>query len=356
MILGKIQIDGTRATRLYCEDITRGIIGAELEIEYIDPVWDDLTKTVVFHCGGVTKDIVTDALIVTIPTEVVQTTGMTLSVGIYGTDANGNLAIPTICEDLGCIRGGANPSGDTSTDPTLPVWAQLQSQIDELREHPPSSGLPSVTEEDNGKMLLVENSEWKLVPSSRFVKNTISISSFTASPSQAELGSKVAAVTLKWAVNMTPTELYLDDVAQDVGLTSLTDSTERSSNKTWTLKAVDDQGESATKSATLSFLNGAYYGAAAQPESIDSTFILGLSKTLTSSRARTITVNAGTDQHIWYAVPARLGACKFAVGGFEGGFDLVETLDFTNASGYRESYYVYRSGQTSLGETRVVIS
>lgn len=354
MIFATVKVTCATTQVVSRKPIPAGIIGAQVRFEF-NKMWDNLRKMVVFR-GCVTKDVLLDGTTVTIPAEVVGNPTPILWIGVYGVNADDTIAIPTLWANVGGVLPATDPSGDTSTDPTLPVWAQLQSQIDELREHPPSSGLPSVTEEDNGKMLLVENSEWKLVSSSRFVKNTISISSFTASPSQAELGSKVASVTLKWAVNMTPTELYLDDVAQGVGLTSLTDSTERSSNKTWTLKAVDDQGESATKSATLSFLNGAYYGAAAQPESIDSTFILGLSKTLTSSRARTITVNAGTDQHIWYAVPARLGACKFAVGGFEGGFDLVETLDFTNASGYTESYYVYRSGQTSLGETRVVIS
>lgn len=217
-------------------------------------------------------------------------------------------------------------------------------------------GLPEVTEEDNGKLLLVENGEWKTVPSTRFVKNTISITAFKVTPGQAEMGSTVDSVALSWAVNMTPTALTLDGEALDTGLTSKDLSgLALTTGKTWTLKATDDQGETASKTAALSFLNGVYYGAAAAPDTLDSAFILTLTKVLTSSRTRAVTVTAGEEQHIWYAVPVRLGACTFTVGGFEGGFDLVDTIDFTNAQGYTESYYIYASAKTGLGETKVVV-
>ncbi len=51
---------------------------------------------------------------------------------MYGVDADGNLAIPTIWADLGFVRDSANPSGDITTDPSLPVWAQLQAMIGNL--------------------------------------------------------------------------------------------------------------------------------------------------------------------------------------------------------------------------------
>ena len=49
-------------------------------------------------------------------------------------DAEGNLAIPTIWADLGIVLESANPSGDATTDPSLPVWAQLQGMIGNLEE------------------------------------------------------------------------------------------------------------------------------------------------------------------------------------------------------------------------------
>ena len=79
-----------------------------------------------------TKDVVTDANIITIPPEVVEKSLSALSVGVYGVDADSNLAVPTIWADLGFVRESANPSGDTTTDTSLPVWAQILAMIGDL--------------------------------------------------------------------------------------------------------------------------------------------------------------------------------------------------------------------------------
>ena len=133
MIVAKIQVNGAIARTLYRKVIPAGIIGAQVEFEYDDDVWQGLHKTVVFR-GPVTKDVVTDANIVTIPPEVAEKPLSLLSVGVYGVDAEGNLAIPTVWADLGIVRESANPSGDPTTDPSLPVWAQLQAMIGNLDE------------------------------------------------------------------------------------------------------------------------------------------------------------------------------------------------------------------------------
>lgn len=133
MIVAKIQVNGAIAHTLYKKVIPAGVIGAQVEFEYAEDIWKGLHKTVVFR-GPVTKDVVTDANIVTIPPEVAEKPSSLLSVGVYGVDADGNLAIPTIWADLGIVRESANPSGDTTTDPSLPVWAQLQGMIGNLEE------------------------------------------------------------------------------------------------------------------------------------------------------------------------------------------------------------------------------
>lgn len=133
MIVAKIQVSGAIAHTLYRKVIPAGIIGAQVEFEYAEDVWKGLHKTVVFR-GPVTKDVVTDANIVTIPTEVAEKPFSLLSVGVYGVDAEGNLAIPTVWADLGIVRESANPSGDPTTDPSIPVWAQIQGMIGNLEE------------------------------------------------------------------------------------------------------------------------------------------------------------------------------------------------------------------------------
>ena len=198
---------------------------------------------------------------------------------------------------------------------------------------------------------------------SDFYYKAVSITSFTSSVTQAEIGSTVNAVTLTYAINKTPSTLKLDGNAMtpaQSGSIALTGQG-LTANKTWTLTATDEGSASSdpatsTKTASLTFLNRCCYGAAASG-TVNSAFVNALdNKVLTNTKARTITVNAGSGEYIWYAVPTRFGACTFQVGGFDGGFEPAQTVSVTNASGYTENYYVYRSTNASLGSTTVVIS
>lgn len=115
--------------------------------------------------------------------------------------------------------------------------------------------------------------------------------------------------------------------------------------------------QTATASAAINFYNGVYYGVAAIPGTLDSAFVMGLAnKRLQSGRVTSFTVTAGSGEYIWYALPASMGPCAFKVGGFDGGFTLADTFDFTNVLGHVESYRVYRSDNPSLGNTTVNVS
>lgn len=126
MEIAKVKVSGVRCTPVSVEIITRGMAGATVSIEYTDPLWDKLTKTVVFR-GACTKDVLNAGNVVTVPAEVVATAGKQLFVGVYGVDADNNLVIPTLWAELGTIVGAASPSGDSTTEPTPPVWAQIQA-------------------------------------------------------------------------------------------------------------------------------------------------------------------------------------------------------------------------------------
>lgn len=110
------------------------------------------------------------------------------------------------------------------------------------------------------------------------------------------------------------------------------------------------------KSTNISFLNGVYYGAAVAPDAIDSAFVLTLTKTLQGGKGKTFTVNAETGESIFYIIPSRYGTPAFKVGGFDGGFTKTATIQFTNSSGYTESYDVWKSDNTGLGNTTVVVA
>jgi hypothetical protein len=115
------------------------------------------------------------------------------------------------------------------------------------------------------------------------------------------------------------------------------------------LSATDGE-TTAIKQATVTFANQIYYGVAA-----DLTNVTSLSKVLSNKKTRTITVDADAGEYIIYAIPARLGSIAFYVGGFEGGFEDPVEQTLANASGYQETYKVYRSTNAGLGETTVDI-
>lgn len=131
MVIAKVIVHATSLEVAWCQKIPKGIVGAKVEIEYADEAWSVLNRTVVFQ-STVTKDTLQCGTVVTIPSEVVASAGATLFMGLYGTDADNTIAIPTVWVALGIIQGATDPSGDASTNPTLPVWAQMERRFEKL--------------------------------------------------------------------------------------------------------------------------------------------------------------------------------------------------------------------------------
>ena len=131
MKIAEVRVSGCRCETVRLEPIPRGIVGAVVAVEYTDPAWDSLRKTVVFR-GAATKDVLDAGNEIVIPAEVVSKAGGSLYMGVYGVDAENHVTIPTIWTELGVIQGAATPSGDASTAPSLPVWAQIQAMVGDL--------------------------------------------------------------------------------------------------------------------------------------------------------------------------------------------------------------------------------
>lgn len=132
MIIAKIQVTGVQANVLERVPVPAGIVGGRIEFVY-DEAWEGLQKTVVIT-GAVTKDIVNAGDMVTVPAECVAKKMVRLHVGVYGMDDSGTLAIPTLWADLGIICDATDPSGDTSTDESFPVWAQILAAVGDLNQ------------------------------------------------------------------------------------------------------------------------------------------------------------------------------------------------------------------------------
>ena len=114
------------------EPLTSGMVGQPIHFEYSHD-FDGLAVTAVFTDGKNTVDVVNPGNECIIPHEVLTTVGAIVKVGIYAVKGN-ELVIPTIYAHIGVVLKGADPSGDVSIDPTLPVWAQTQALIGNLSQ------------------------------------------------------------------------------------------------------------------------------------------------------------------------------------------------------------------------------
>ena len=114
------------------EPLTSGMVGQPIHFEYSHD-FDGLAVTAVFTDGKNTIDVVNPGNECIIPHEVLTTVGAMVKVGIYAVKGD-ELVIPTIYATIGIVLKGADPSGDVSIDPTLPIWAQTQALIGNLSQ------------------------------------------------------------------------------------------------------------------------------------------------------------------------------------------------------------------------------
>lgn len=94
MKIAEVRVSGCRCETVRLEPIPRGIVGAVVAVEYTDPAWDSLRKTVVFR-GAATKDVLDAGNEIVIPAEVVSKAGGSLYMGVYGVDAEDHVAPPS---------------------------------------------------------------------------------------------------------------------------------------------------------------------------------------------------------------------------------------------------------------------
>ena len=129
--MDKIKIDVTGNIARVIEKptrITSGTVGLPVEFTF-DSQWDGLTKIAVFRAGDIIKSVDLPGAETTVPWELLVSAGAWLSIGVYGVNADGSVAIPTTWANVRAINEGATPDGDPTTDPTLPIWQTIMNQI-----------------------------------------------------------------------------------------------------------------------------------------------------------------------------------------------------------------------------------
>lgn len=133
MLIAKIAVNGVHATSTKLGTLTSGMVGAKVQFSF-NSSWDGLSKTAVFRCRDIVKDVLNIDSEVTIPHEVLARSGSALEVGVYGTNADGSLVIPTVWRTVDIVYGGADPSGDPSAELTPGAVDQMMIILAETKK------------------------------------------------------------------------------------------------------------------------------------------------------------------------------------------------------------------------------
>lgn len=398
---------GAEASAVVSGKLTSGMVGVPILFK-LDSAWDGLNIVATFIGSG--EKICVPLLSnreITVPWEVLVKPNNRLLIGLEGRSNGGTMVIPTVWANAAYVYEGAVSDGTESNPPTPSVYDQILESIQAgmLQGEPGPAGFSptiEVTKTDGGNRVVINDKNGSqeftvkdgqkgdkgdpykltaedaesitniLLETGEFSKlrqdvddiiadmnyKAIDITGFSNNVGTQEMGKIINSVTLTWSINKNPASQTLDGLALATGVRSVTEPDMKiTENRTFTLKVTDERGATDTATSSISFLNGVYYGVLEDGAAIDSAAVLGLTRKLQGSKAITFTANAGATQRIAYAFPARYsGVPVFNVGGFEGGFSLASTFQFTNASGYTETYDVYLSDNVNLGSTTVKVS
>ena len=135
--------------------LTAGMANAVLCRFSFSDDWTGLQKMLVFTNGIETRDVMLDGDECYIPHEVLSIPRVKVRVGVYGTDGE-NVILPTIWANLGDVHDAPDPSGDGTTDPSLPIWGKILSDIGNL------SDLLTKDKESIGAHDVYKKGEWAI--------------------------------------------------------------------------------------------------------------------------------------------------------------------------------------------------
>lgn len=241
------------------------------------------------------------------------------------------------------------------------VYAKIDHNHDEAyaaKEHTHTTADVAYTNEQYPGMTTVADALDQLLYVAPAVKT------FTASPAfgDYEIGHTVSNPSFTWSYNKAIVNqnlkaggsvLPLDDQqAREYAYTG-----DIISNTTFTISGSDNKAKSCTRTGSFNFKHKRYFGVAEVPAEYNSDFILGLSgkEFCTDRKKGAFSLTAGAGQYMFYCFPATYGTPTFNVGGFDGGFELAATIDFTNVSGNTTSFVIWKSENANLGTQSIIV-
>lgn len=173
----------------------------------------------------------------------------------------------------------------------------------------------------------------------------------TVTPNIAEIGETVPEVKFSWKYNKNVTQQSLDDTdidldIREIALQDVTSTTSKS------LQAFDGKN---TKKVVMSitFKLASYYGVSENTPTNSEEIINRFTRDLNFYKGSSVTITAQDNQYIYLMLPKSMDQVQFYVGGFEGGFQIVDpNFQFTK-NGVTNSYILYKSDNPGLGTTTI---
>lgn len=129
-IIAKVVVNKADA---YCKEsvtLTSGMAGSQLEFEFSNE-WAGLGRTAVFTAGSTTKYVVLSATsnVCDIPAECLTTARQLVVCGVYGTNSDGTVVIPTVNFALGLVNPGTEVSGSEPSAITPTLYQQVSAAL-----------------------------------------------------------------------------------------------------------------------------------------------------------------------------------------------------------------------------------
>ena len=172
-------------------------------------------------------------------------------------------------------------------------------------------------------------------------------------PSIAERGEIIPEVEFSWEYNKNTISQKLDniDISPDTRSITLSNVRQTISKSLW---ATDGKSTKTTTMA-IQFKLASYYGVSNKTTLTSDDIINSFTRDLNFQKGSSVTITAQDNQYIYFMLPKSMGQVQFYVGGFEGGFQVVDSNFQFTKNGTTNSYILYRSDNLGLGTTTINI-
>lgn len=172
---------------------------------------------------------------------------------------------------------------------------------------------------------------------------------YEVQPNVAEIGETIDKVTFSWNYNKDILQQSFNNINLNTNVRQC--SLNNIFTTTTKVLTATDGTSNINQAMQILFKHAVYYGSAPDIQLTSQYIIQNFTRNL--NLGSTVTVN-GKD-YIYFVVPKELENITFYVGGFEGGFELINSNFKFTKNGIISNYVIFRSDVSGLGETTINI-